>query len=59
MNLNEEQRKIVATWVGQGLKLSEIQTRLISELGVRLILACPRADEATRQDFDPAFDQHM
>jgi hypothetical protein len=36
MNLNDEQRKIVATWVGQGLKLSEIQNRLISELDVRL-----------------------
>ena len=31
MNLDEAQRKTVAEWIGQGLKLSEIQTRL-SEL---------------------------
>lgn len=36
MNLNDEQRQKVAAWVGQGLKLSEIQNRLISDLGVRL-----------------------
>lgn len=36
MNLDEAQRKKVAEWVAQGLKLSEIQTRLDSELGLRL-----------------------
>ena len=36
MNLDESQRKKVAEWVAQGLKLSEIQTRLDSELGLRL-----------------------
>lgn len=36
MNLDETQRKKVAEWVAQGLKLSEIQTRLDSELGLRL-----------------------
>jgi len=36
MNLNDEQRQNVAAWVAQGLKLSEIQNRLLSELGVRL-----------------------
>jgi hypothetical protein len=36
MNLDESQRKQVAEWIGQGLKLSEIQNRLDSELGVRL-----------------------
>lgn len=36
MNLDESQRKKVAEWIGQGLKLSEIQNRLDSELGVRL-----------------------
>jgi len=36
MNLDEAQRKKVAEWIGQGLKLSEIQNRLDSELGVRL-----------------------
>ena len=36
MNLNEAQRKQVATWVAEGLKLSEIQSRLASELSVGL-----------------------
>ena len=36
MNLDESQRKKVAEWVGQGMKLSEIQNRLNSELGLRL-----------------------
>jgi len=36
MNLDDEQRKKVAEWIKQGLKLSEIQKRLISELGLQL-----------------------
>ncbi|PWU13390.1 MAG: hypothetical protein C5B50_19460 [Verrucomicrobia bacterium] len=36
MNLDESQRKQVAQWIVQGAKLSEIQNRLASELGVRL-----------------------
>ncbi len=36
MNLDEGQRKKVAEWIAQGLKLSEIQTRLADELGLRL-----------------------
>ena len=36
MDLDESQRKKVADWVAQGLKLSEIQNRLQSELGVRM-----------------------
>jgi hypothetical protein len=36
MNLDESQRKKVTEWIGQGLKLSEIQNRLDSELGARL-----------------------
>src|SRR5512139_2359025 len=36
MNLDDAQRNKVAEWVAQGLKLSEIQTRLASELGMRL-----------------------
>src|SRR5215831_19999732 len=36
MNLDEAQRKKVAQWIAQGLKLSEIQNRLDSELGLRL-----------------------
>src|SRR5689334_12029302 len=36
MNLDEAQRKKVAAWIAEGLKLSEIQNRLASELDVRL-----------------------
>jgi hypothetical protein len=36
MNLDEAQRKTVTEWIGQGLKLSEIQNRLSSELGLRM-----------------------
>src|ERR1700679_1055030 len=36
MNLTEEQRQRVAAWITQGAKLSEIQTRLASEFGVKL-----------------------
>ena len=36
MNLDEAQRKRVGEWIGQGLKLSEIQTRLASELGLSM-----------------------
>jgi hypothetical protein len=34
MNLNDEQREKVAEWIAQGLKLSDIQNRLASELGI-------------------------
>ncbi len=36
MNLDDTQRKQVSQWIAEGLKLSEIQSRLASELGVRL-----------------------
>jgi len=36
MTLDESQRKKVAEWIAGGLKLSEIQNRLASELGVRM-----------------------
>jgi hypothetical protein len=36
MNLDESQRKKVTEWIGQGLKLSDIQSRLGSELGLTL-----------------------
>lgn len=36
MNLDEAQRKKVAGWIEEGLKLSDIQNRIGSELGVRL-----------------------
>lgn len=36
MNLDDSQRQQVAKWVEQGLKLSEIQSKLASEFAVRL-----------------------
>ena len=36
MNLDEATRKKVAEWIAQGLKLSDIQSRLSSELNIRL-----------------------
>ncbi len=36
MQLDDAQRKKVAAWVAEGLKLSEIQNRLSSELGLRM-----------------------
>jgi hypothetical protein len=36
MNLDEAQRKKVAGWIAEGLKLSEIQNRIASELGLRV-----------------------
>lgn len=36
MNLDESQRKKVGEWIAQGLKLSDIQNRLTSELGLKL-----------------------
>jgi hypothetical protein len=35
-NLDETQRRQVAAWINEGLKLAEIQKRLESELGLRL-----------------------
>jgi hypothetical protein len=36
MNLDEGQRKRVSEWIDQGLKLSDIQGRIASELGLKL-----------------------
>jgi hypothetical protein len=36
MNLDEGQRRTVAEWIEQGLKLSEIQTRITKEFGVSM-----------------------
>jgi len=36
MNLDEAQKQRVAGWIAGGLKLSEIQSRLDSELGLRM-----------------------
>ena len=36
MNLDDAQRTKVVEWIAQGLKLSDIQNRLVSELGVTM-----------------------
>jgi len=36
MNLDQAQRNKVVEWIAQGLKLSDIQNRLISEFGLRV-----------------------
>ena len=36
MNLDEAQRAKVVEWIAQGLKLSDIQNRLMSEMGVTM-----------------------
>jgi hypothetical protein len=36
MTLDDTQRKKVAEWIAEGMKLSEIQNRIGSELGVRM-----------------------
>lgn len=36
MKLDETQRQKVAAWIDEGLKISEIQTRLEKELGLRM-----------------------
>ena len=36
MNLDQAQRNKVVEWIAQGLKLAEIQNRLISEFGLRV-----------------------
>jgi hypothetical protein len=36
MNLDEAQRQKVAAWIADGAKLSEIQTRLMSEFGLKI-----------------------
>ena len=36
MNLDEGQRRKVAEWIEEGLKLSEIQTRIVKEFGISM-----------------------
>lgn len=36
MNLDDAQKQVVTGWIESGLKLSEIQSRLASELGLKL-----------------------
>lgn len=58
MNLDEAQRKKVSEWIAQGLKLSEIQNRLTSELNLALTYMQVRllVDDLklTPKDIEPA-----
>jgi hypothetical protein len=58
INLDEAQRKTVSAWIVEGLKLSEIQTRLNSEFGVTLTYMDVRllVDDLklTPKDIEPA-----
>jgi hypothetical protein len=57
MTLDDTQRKKVAAWIADGMKLSEIQNRLASELGVRMTYMDVRflVDDLklTPKDIDP------
>jgi hypothetical protein len=57
MTLDETQRKKVAGWIADGMKLSEIQNRLASDLGVRMTYMDVRllVDDLklTPKDIDP------
>ena len=57
MTLDDTQRKKVAGWIAEGLKLSEIQNRIASELGVRMTYMDVRflVDDLklTPKDIDP------
>jgi hypothetical protein len=57
MTLDDTQRKKVAQWIAEGMKLSEIQNRIASELGVRMTYMDVRflVDDLklTPKDIDP------
>src|ERR1700743_3504356 len=57
MTLDDTQRKKVADWIADGMKLSEIQNRIASELGVRMTYMDVRllVDDLklTPKDIDP------
>jgi len=57
MTLDDTQRKKVAGWIADGMKLSEIQNRLAAELGVRMTYMDVRllVDDLklTPKDIDP------
>jgi len=50
MNLDDAQRKKVAAWIAEGLKLSELQSRLASELHIHMI---PKDTEPLRAGASP------
>src|SRR5271156_2916504 len=56
MNLDDTQRKKVAAWIDEGLKLDEIQKRLESDLGLRLTYLEVRflVDDLKLKPKDPA-----
>jgi len=56
MNLDEGQRRQVAEWIEQGLKLSEIQDKLAKELGVTMTYMDVRflIDDLKLRPKDPA-----
>ncbi len=58
INLDEAQRKTVSAWIAEGLKLSDIQTRLGAEFGLRLTYMDVRllVDDLklTPKDIEPA-----
>jgi hypothetical protein len=56
MNLDETQRKKVAAWIEEGLKLSDIQKRLETEFGLRVTYLDVRllVDDLKLKPKDPA-----
>lgn len=56
MNLDEQQRAQVAQWIEQGLKLSEIQIKLASDLGLTMTYMDVRflIDDLKLRPKDPA-----
>ena len=55
MNLDDKQRQAVATWINDGLKLSDIQKRLESDFGFRVTYLEVRllVDDLKLQPKDP------
>ncbi|MDB6029089.1 MAG: hypothetical protein JWM68_5312 [Verrucomicrobiales bacterium] len=55
MNLDEAQKQTVRKWISDGLKLSEVQSRLASELGLTLTYMEARflMDDLKLQPLDP------
>ena len=59
MNLDEAQKETVRKWISEGLKLSEIQNRLASDLGVKLTYMEARflMDDLKLQPKDPVVEK--
>jgi len=56
MNLTEEQKKTVTSWIHEGLKISDVQSRLAAEFGVTLTYMQTRflIDDLKLVPIDPA-----